>query len=101
MSELEAAMVELNAAIERGEVTQEDLDADMDLQEDAESDEQDSSDDFSMVESEADFCKFACFEGILESSTWKPRPKKGHKPTANGWYAEFIFSELFLCAFRF
>jgi hypothetical protein len=86
MAELEAALVELNEAVERGDVSQEELDADMDMEDDAEAEEHDSSDAFSMVDASKDSCRYTCSAHNAGSSGFYPVPNKKYKPTANGWY---------------
>jgi hypothetical protein len=89
MAELEAALVELGDAVKRGDVTHEDLEKDLDLQEDVDEDSNESTSDIALVDQGRDSCTYQCVTGY-GSNGWYTVPKPNFKPTANGWYVYIL-----------
>eukprot|EP00933_Yihiella_yeosuensis_P070731 TRINITY_DN78888_c0_g1_i1.p1 TRINITY_DN78888_c0_g1~~TRINITY_DN78888_c0_g1_i1.p1 ORF type:complete len:230 (+),score=20.21 TRINITY_DN78888_c0_g1_i1:29-718(+) len=88
MSDFETALAEFNAAVSRGDITQEDLDNAADMEDDSEDADEPSNDVSAFVEhgTSSDSCRYRCNEmgRSMSSSGWVPRPDPSYKPTYNG-----------------
>jgi hypothetical protein len=76
-SELEASLVELESALERGDITEEELHSAFDAE-----GEEESSEDESLMETSATITA----EGAICPAGYKLKPRSGFRPTPNGWY---------------
>jgi hypothetical protein len=76
MAELETNLIQLNSAIERGEISVDDLDSEMDLD--------DADEEQSFVDTESDTCTYKCDNKFRVPLKTIRKPVSKYRPYANG-----------------